>query len=178
MKNILLIIALLCSYGINHAVAQGCAGKANAEARSSCSSAKAQAETSAQMLCEDTKALALKMAANAEDIHAKVCEESGAVSFTKVSKCCTSGAETSQAVHFDSEKKEFVNVAPSESIRAEAKPVRTSIEAEAPANERRSCQGSSSVKKSCSGNTSAKACCQSRKASSQTSAASSAQREQ
>lgn len=178
MKNIVLIIALLCSYGINHAVAQGCAGKAKAEARTSCSSAKAQSEASSQTLCEETKALALKMAANAEDIHAKVCEESGSVSFTQVSKCCTSGKETSKAVLFDSDKKEFVNVSPSETIRAEAQPVRTSIEAEAPAKEKRSCQGSSSVKKNCSGNSSAKACCKSKKASSQSSAASSAQREQ
>ena len=153
MKKILLIAVVFCSYGVGNAIAQGCAGKAKAQAE--------KKECTSQSLNEDEKAMAIQVAASSENVTAKVCDKSGNVSFSRISKCETSGKESAEAVNFDPESKKFVNQSPSEVRKAEAK--KTSGEGEKV--KKKECSGSkstSSVESNCAGKSKAKACCKSK----------------
>jgi len=156
MKKLLLIAVLFCSYGVGNAIAQGCAGKANAQAE--------KKESTAHVLTEKQQVQAIQVAAQLENIEANICNKSGNVSFAKISKCEASGKESSKAVNFDPETEKFVNVSPSEVQEAEAKKSSKGKEVK-----KRNCSGessTSSARSSCAGQNKARACCSSRKSSS------------
>jgi|GEM_PF-3090168 len=147
MKKLLLIAVLFCSYGVGNAIAQGCAGHAKAQAE--------KKECTSQSLTDVQKVQAIQVAAQLDNIEAKVCETSGNVSFAKISKCEASGKETSTSVNFDPETKKFINVSPSE--------VQQTKEV------KRNCRGqnsTSSARSSCAGQNKARACCSSRNSNS------------
>ncbi|TVR77703.1 MAG: hypothetical protein EA409_11405 [Saprospirales bacterium] len=139
MRKLLMIAVIFCAYGITEAVAQNCSGKAKAEAD--------KKECSSKALSEEQQAMAMQVAQQSEDIKVNVCEKSGNVSFAKVSKCCTSGKETVEAVNFDPETRKFVNVSPSEVMQAEA--VQTS--AKSGKAETKACSSKKKEKSSTSG---------------------------
>ncbi len=168
MKKLLLIAIMFAGYGVTQSFAQcGAAAAATSNTKQQCASAKASAEKSActsQALNEEQRAMAIQVASTMDDISANVCERSGNVSFTKTSKCCTSGNEKVETVNFDPETKKFINVSPSEA----AQTIQTSTEAQS-SEAIRSCNRSGEAAKRCNRSASAgKACCASaRKASNQ-----------
>lgn len=162
MKKLLLIAIIFAGYGVTQTYAQCGAAAAKANNTKQCASAKASAEKSActsQALNEEQRAMAIQVAAKLDDVSTNVCEKSGNVSFTKTSKCCTSGKEKVEAVNFDPETKKFINVSPSEA----AQTIQTSTEAQS-SEAIRSCNRSGEAAKKCNRSASAgKACCASAK---------------
>jgi len=165
MKKLLLIAIMFASYGMTVSYAQNCAAaKAASNNAKQCSSAQAKAEKSActsQALNDEQKAMAIQVASTLEDVHAKVCEASGNVSFTKTSKCCTSGKEKVETVNFDPESGKFINISPSDAAQS----IQTSVESKG-TTEAKSCNKSGAAAKKCNSSASAgKACCKSKKGS-------------
>ena len=156
MKNLFIITMLMASFGLNTAFAQSCS---HAKAKSTTSVEEAKKSCSSTAMSEEEKVMAIKLAATSDNIETSVCEKSGNVSFAKVSKCNSSGAESRTAVQFDSEKKQFVNVSPSEGA--------ASLQTSASANTEEAKKACSKAEKSkaCASKASAgKACCKSKKA--------------
>ena len=156
MKNLFIITMLMASFGLNTAFAQSCS---HAKAKSTTSVEETKKSCSSTALSEEEKAMAIKLAASNDDIETSVCEKSGNVSFAKISKCNSSGAESRTAVQFDSEKKQFVNASPSEGATS----LQTSSSADSE-EAKKSCSRAEKSKACASKASAGKACCKSKKA--------------
>jgi hypothetical protein len=147
MKKLMMSIAVLAFIGTANIQAQSCG-----------SAAKTVSADKEKTSC--TAKAAAKLASASTDIEAKVCDESGKVSYVRNTTCEKSGKTAATEVKYCDESKAFVNVSPSQSSaekscssKSGAKAVQTSVAGEKKANctkDKTSCTGDKKSKSSAS----------------------------